>query len=336
MKKSVRRTARLILTFAFSLSANSLLAGEPSRLVSGSVESALVSDPVEYYALLPPDYEAMQEAPPLVFYLHGGDGDRDYLKQRVPLIEEMWARGKLPPMVIVTPSAPRLFYMDTKDGSQKWETFLMTTFLNHARTRFKVSNERRSTMLIGVSMGGTGSLRLAFKYPERFGAVAALEPGIAPIEDWNEMRAKYRFFRDDSLLESVYGTPVDRDYWNANNPVTIARRDAEKLRESGLRIFLEAGDADSLWLYEGAEYLHQLLWDERIRHEYRLYYGADHAGRSLGPRLEQAFYFLGSSLKDPAPDPVASAFRKLVDPLKAPLEEADHYGIDASLVSKEK
>ena len=134
-------------------------------------------------------------------------------------------------------------------------------------------------MLTGASMGGMGSLRLAFKHPDLFGAVAALEPGIAPIDDWNDMRMKHRFWRGDQLMESIYGKPVDREYWNANNPATIAQRNADKLRDSGLKIFLEAGDADLFWLYEGAEFLHQTLWNQKIRHEYRLYYDAEHVGR---------------------------------------------------------
>lgn len=101
--------------------------------------------------------------------------------------------------------------------------------------------------------GRHGSLRLAFKYPETFGAVASMEPGIAPIDDWNDMRPKHRFWRADDLMESIYGNPVDREYWNANNPATIAQARADAIRESGLKIFLEAGDEDLFWLYEGTE-----------------------------------------------------------------------------------
>ncbi len=72
-------------------------------------------------------------------------------------------------------------------------------------------------------MGGMGALRLAFKYPETFGAVASMEPGISPIDDWADMRPKHRFWRGDALMETIYGSPVDREYWNANNPATIAQ-----------------------------------------------------------------------------------------------------------------
>ena len=181
-------------------------------------------------------------------------------------------------------------------------------------------------------MGGMGSLRLAFKYPELFGAVASMEPGISPIDDWSDMRLKHRFWRGDQLMQSIYGNPVDRDYWNANNPATIAQRRSQELRDSGLKIFLEAGDADLFWLYEGTEFLHQVLWDQKIRHEYRLYYGAEHVGRTLGWRTDAAYRFLASTLSDAEPDPQVSATRERIDPLKRRLTEADHYEVDKKLV----
>jgi len=330
-----RRTAFLAVLAAWLLTAPMTAAQTGARLIEGSVPSDLVPGPVPYYALVPPGLDATSEPAPLVLNLHGGGGDREVLKRQQPLFERLWQEGALPPMVIVTPSAtPRCFYLDFEDGSERWETFLTGPFLEHLRERFRVRTDRRGTLVTGISMGGMGSLRLAFEHPELFGAVAAMEPGIEPIDDWTEMRPKHRFWRSDRLLEAAYGSPVDRDYWNANNPATIARQHAAKLRDSELRIFLEAGDADMFWLYEGTEHLHRVLWQERIRHEYRLYYGADHVGRSLGPRTEAAYRFLASTLVDPEPDLAVEAARRRIDPLKRSLEEADHYGVDAALVGR--
>ena len=86
-------------------------------------------------------------------------------------------------MVVATPSAGRSFYMDYKDGSQKWETFLVTEFLDHLRAKYKVTRERRGTLLFGISMGGMGALRMGFKYPEKFAGLAAMEPGIDPATE---------------------------------------------------------------------------------------------------------------------------------------------------------
>lgn len=304
-----------------------------ARLVDGRLASSLVPGPVPYYALLPPGYSTDGPPLPLVLDLHGGGGSREILARLQPAIEGLWQSGRIVPMVIVTPSVtPRCFYMDFRDGSEKWETFLLGPFLDHLRATFNVREDPEGTLLTGASMGGMGSLRMAFKHPERFGAVAALEPGIEPILAWSEMRAKHRFWRSDELLETAYGHPVDPDYWAANNPATLAVRNAEALRASGIRIFLDAGDQDMFWLYEGTRFLHDVLWDQRVRHEFHLYLGADHVGRSLGPRIETAFEFLSAAFVPPVPDAQLDAARRRIDPLKRRLKEADHYGVDADKI----
>ena len=308
-----------------------------AQLVSGTLASDLVSSPVEYYALLPPGYDS-STAYPLLLALHGGGGSRNRLAEQQALIENLWSSGDIPPMVVVTPSAGRSLYMDYRDGSERWERFLIEEFLPHLRERFHLLDDRRHTLVAGTSMGGMGALRLAFKRPDLFGAVAALEPGIAPVLDWTDIRPKHRFWRSDRLFVQVYGIDgtVDRDYWNANNPATIVTRDADRLRDSGLRIFVDAGDQDMFWLYEGAEFLHRVLWDARIRHEYRLYYGADHVGASLAPRAKAMYRFLAATLTDPVPDRILTRTRRAVDRLKRRLDEADHYGIDRKLIRRRR
>lgn len=304
-----------------------------STLVEGSVESELVPGPVEYTAVLPSGYESATEPLPLVLDLHGGGGSREVLERQQPLLDDLWAEGRVEAMVVVMPSVtPRGFYLDRRDGAERWESFLVGPFLEHVRSRFRVRRDRRGTMVTGISMGGMGALRLAFKYPDRFGAVAAMEPGIEPILEWDEMRPKHRFWRSDALMEQAYGDPIDEEYFASNNPATIVARQAERIRDSGLAIFLEAGDRDMFWLYEGAEFLHRTLWDHRVRHEYRLYLGADHVGASLGPRTQVAFVFLSETLRPPEADPRVEAARRRIDPLKAGLDEADHYGVDAHLI----
>jgi hypothetical protein len=159
-----------------------------------------------------------------------------------------------------------------------------------------------------------------------------MEPGIEPILQWKEMRAKHRFWRSDELMGAAYGNPVDEVYWAANNPATIATENAERIRASGLRILIEAGDQDMFWLYEGTRFLHDVLWNQKIRHEFHFYLGEDHVGHSIARRTTAAFEFLTATLRDPEPDPTIDAARQRIDPLKQELDEADHYGIDAAKI----
>jgi S-formylglutathione hydrolase len=237
-----------------------------------------------------------------------------------PMIDEMWKAGSLPPMVIVTPSAARSFYMDYKDGSQKWESFIVTEFLDHLRAKFKVTRERKGTMLFGISMGGMGTLRLGFKYPEKFGALAAMEPGIDPVLKWKDLSSRYKFYRGQNLMETIFGKPFDESYWEANNVATIAVKSADKLRAAGQSIYIEAGDEDMLYLHEATEFLHRILWDQKIPHEYHLVRGADHVGITIRRRATEALEFLARTLSPRQPDPEVEAARKRLEPLKKAIE----------------
>ena len=290
-----------------------------SQLVDGKVETRLVPAPVEYAALLPDGYENAKDLP-LLFFLHGGGGDKSFLARLRSLFDEMWKAGTLPPMVVVTPSAARSFYMDYKDGSEKWETFIVTEFLDHLRAKFKVTRERKGTLLFGISMGGMGALRLGFKYTEKFGALAALEPGIDPVLKWKDLSSRYKFYRGQDLMETIFGKPFDEAYWEANNVASIALARADRLRASGLGIYIDAGDEDVFYLHEAAEFLHRLLWDQKILHEYHLVRGADHVGRTLRPRSMEGLAFLARMLNPPPPDPEAEATRKRLEPLKKAAE----------------
>jgi len=291
-----------------------------SQLVDGKLETKLVPGPVEFAVLLPDGYEAAKEPLPLLLFLHGGNGDKSFLARMRPVIEEAWKMHTLPPMVIVTPSVTRSFYMDFRDGSQKWETFIVTDFLAHLRATYNVTKERKGTLLFGISMGGMGALRMGFKYPEKFAGLTALEPGIDPVLKWKDLQPRNRFWRSAELMEKIFGKPLDEAYWEANNPASIAVARAEKLRTAGLEIYLDAGDEDSYLLHEATEFLHRLLWDHKVSHEYHLVRGADHVGLTLRPRTLEGLAFLGRVLNPPPPDPQAEALRKQLAPLRKQAE----------------
>jgi S-formylglutathione hydrolase len=285
---------------------------ETTRLIEAELASPLVPGPVPYAVLLPAGYEESGEAYPLLFFLHGGRGDRSFLTTMRPAIESVWSAGTLPPAVVVTPSVTRSMYMDYRDGSQKWERFLVTEFLEHLRQSYRVRADRQGTLIWGISMGGMGGLRLGFKYPDLFGGVAALEPGIDPVLAFGDLKLENRFWRSPKLFETIFGRPVDEAYWAANNPANIALAGAERIRSSGLGLYLDCGDEDSFNLNEGTEFLHRILYDQKIPHEYHLVRGADHLGRTLGPRTREGLNFLGRIVNPPPPDPIVAGLRQQI------------------------
>ena len=302
------RLARLAFVCLFALSGASA-----GKLVTGAVATTLIPHPLAYTVLLPDGYDPAGPALPLLLALHGGDGDHDFLAHQQPYIEQMWTAGTLPKMVVVTPNAERSFYMDRKDGTQKWETVILFALVDDLREHYKVSRDRTELFIYGISMGGMGALRMGLRHPERVGAVVALEPGIDPGLKWTDVKPRNRFWRSDELMESIFGKPVDEAYWEANNPANMAITNAAAIRSSGLGIYVDAGDEDMFHLHEAAEFLHRILFDHQIPHEYHLVRGADHLGASLPPRIKDGLGFLTRMINPWKPTPLVTTTRKVLE-----------------------
>ncbi len=291
-------------------------------LIEAAVPSTNVPGPVPITYYLPKNYDAKRgERYPLLIQLHGG-GASNKVMENDPglsvgggiggLLDQAIENGLVAPMVSVMPSAGRSFYMNFRDGSQKWEDFVMKDLLSYMRENFNVVQGREGTFITGISMGGMGSLRMAVKYPEVFQAVASQEPAIEPVLAFDDIKLRDKFYRPDTLIKQIYGDPIDKDHWAANNPATIIRRDPSRLL--GLGIYLEVGDQDTVYLNHGTEFVHRVLFDASISHEYRLVKGADHVGASLAPRLLDAFAFIGRQLNPPKwIDDAALRFRAVND-----------------------
>lgn len=291
------------------LSVSAALAQGP-RIQRGALPTDLVAaGSVDYAVLLPERYSQNVERLPLVLMLHGAGGDREQLARFAVQIREMQAAGELPELVVATPSvATGSIYLDSHDGRNRWETFVMDQFLPHLRAEYRVRRDRRNTMVTGISMGGFGSLRLGFKYPETFGAIAAMEPGAWPGLTWDEVPDRNKI-RSPERIAELFGDPFDHRRFQRENPASIVQSDPSRLRNSA--IYLEVGDEDGFGFVEGVDFLHRLLWRHRIRHEYRLVRWADHVGSTLTERSRDRFRFLARYLEQPTQqEPAVESFRE--------------------------
>ncbi len=285
----------LFVLFQASTATGQALAGSYAK---AEVPSDIVPDPVAISVYTPPGYDKTRsESYPLLIQLHGGGGSNENMERMAILLEQAITTGRIQPVVSVMPSAGRSFYMNYRDGSQKWETFITDDLLAYMRANYNVAPGREGTLITGISMGGMGSLRIAFKHPDKFQAVASMEPGIEPSLAFEDLALRDTFWRAPALFAEIYGDPVDEDFWAANNPANIAAADPGRL--TGLSIYLEAGDQDMFFLHHGTEFLHRILFDEGVSHEYRLVKGAEHVGPSIGVRFLDAMGFLGRVLDPP-------------------------------------
>ena len=239
------------------------------------------------YAVLAPGCE---DPLPLCLLLMGAGGTRESLIDLQPLFDQWWADGAVPRMVIATPTAGLDYYIEDPAGAIRWDSFLAGDLVPRLRSDCNVSD---STVVAGISGGGYGALKLAFSN-RVFTAVAAMQPMLEPGFHESDVGPRNRLHHSAGGPPQLIGPARNPAIWESNNPANRARANAEQIRNSGLAIYLEAGDKDFLNAHDGAEFLHRVLWDLDISHEYHLVRGADHGGPTMRPRLRAMFAWFGS------------------------------------------
>jgi len=266
----------------------------PSTVTLLEISSKHLPEPVPY-AILAPGTDGPL---PLCLLLLGGGGTRDALFDLQPLFDRWWAEGVVPRMIVATPSAGLDYYMEDSAGLLCWDSFLTGDFLPHLRSTWNPG----ATVVAGISGGGYGALKLAFLYPQVFTAVAAMQPMLEPGLRESEVGPRNRLHHTAGGPPQLTGPARDAALWESNNPANRAHANARQIRDSGLAIYLEAAERDFLNAHDGAEFLHRVLWDLDLSHEYHLVRGADHGGPSFVPRLRAMFAWFGSLWNPAQPD----------------------------------
>lgn len=273
----------------------------PSARVERFVVSTSVGGAeVPAVAVLPPCDDPL----PVGLFLYGGGGNVETLVQLRPQLERWWGAGDLRPMVLASVEAgPLSFYLDDPHEGTLGETLVAERLLSRVRALFDVRTDAASTGVLGISMGGYGALKIAFARPSAFGAVAAVQPMVEPGFTPAQVPLRNRLHYPPGVPTRLLGPARDRELYERDHPAGRAWRNADALRRSGLAIYLEAGDDDAVNACDGAEFVHRVLWQLDIGHEYRLIHGADHGGPTLLPRLRDAAVWLGRRVSpEPASD----------------------------------
>jgi len=129
----------------------------------------------KYLLFLPSKYnEDRQRRWPLILYLHGGSlRGEDVSKLRTLGLPHRLEHDPQFPFVVVAPLCP--------EGEIWTDTDVLTALLDEVVSNYQIDSKR--VYLTGDSMGGRGALYLAYRYPDRFAAVAAMSP-LSPITAW--------------------------------------------------------------------------------------------------------------------------------------------------------
>lgn len=245
---------------------------------------------------------------PACLFLYGGGGSHESLAELQPLFDSLWSSGMLAPLLVATPNAGAFsFYLDDPERGQSWESFVADRFCRELHGRFGCGEGASPLGIVGASMGGYGALKIALSRPQQFAAVAAISPMLEPGVTANEVPLRNRYHYPPEVPQALLGAKRDAALFERDHPATRARLHAAALRDSGLAIYVDAAGLDALHAHDGAEYLHRVLWDLDVAHEYHLRRDADHIGPDIVDRLRDAFGWVAAKLCPPVASPLTAA-----------------------------
>lgn len=236
-----------------------------------SVSSKILGRAVPYCILLPPSYDSEKTRRfPALYFLHGLGDDEQMLIHSggFHLIEDLWERNQISEFLIVTPAGGASFYINSRDGRNRYEDFFLQEFVKQVEKRYRTKPGRASRAIAGISMGGYGAMHLAFGHSDLFGSVGAhsaalLEklPALASSDSRQTARSR--------VFSGVFGAPLDPVFWKKNDPLTIART----ANFVGLHIYFDCGSEDDFGFESGAIDLDKILVSRHVAHEFHLYPG---------------------------------------------------------------
>lgn len=214
-----------------------------------------------YRIYLPPGYDQSDQRYPVLYLLHGwpyqaahwdGLGVEEAADAAIQ-------SGAMPPLIIVQPRGSERMYVDTSGGEQSFEGQVINDLIPHIDATYRTWAERDGRAIGGISRGGVWSLEIGFRHPEMFAAVGAHSPAL-----------------------SVNLAPPVHDPFHLLEEPSVA----------GLRIYLDAGDAD--WAREYTQKLHAALDEHGIHNEFVVHSGG-HAAELWAAHVTEylAFYTAG-------------------------------------------
>lgn len=187
------------------------------------------------------------------------------------------------PVIVVSPQAlPIGWYVNANTSDPKVlsgpvEDVVINDLIPFVDSSYKTMVVPSGRGIEGFSMGGRGTLNLAFSHPGLFGAVSSVAGAVV---DWDEEPLQ-------RALECIFGDMDDefwRTYFDAWHPRTAAIRNARGIIGNGMKVRIFVGDRDRLHEENGNHItarFGELLRRLGIHHTLTVVPGASHDPRQI-------------------------------------------------------
>ena len=221
-----------------------LCAAAQSQIVTESILSDKLGCEPKYNVYLPSGYDNAQTYP-VIYLLHGLWGDYSNWVQMggmKAVVDELMATGELCPTVIVMPNAGdsdvhnyQNGYFNVKDWP--YEDFFFQEFLPEVEKKFNCGGSKGLRAVMGLSMGGGGSIAYAQRHPELFSSAYGMSAWLD--NKHREVRGEGRPESKLTLTDESVRKHSTLDFMDQADEAAIGRLKT-------VQWFLDCGDDDSL------------------------------------------------------------------------------------------
>lgn len=220
--------------------------------------SAALNRDMPYRVIMPANL-APERKLPVVYLLHGGGGGfRDW--SNYSDVAHFAESG----LLLVMPEGGSSYYTNAVDPPQdRYEDYIVQDLIADVESRFPVVRGRKSRAIVGVSMGGFGAVKIAFRYPDFFAFVGGLSTAI----DVPRRKFALQRFHQSRHYNAIFGSSGSQTRRD-NDPFILARTANP---ESLPYFFLTCGEQESL-LPSNREF-DALLTQHHIAHEFHTFRG---------------------------------------------------------------
>ena len=159
-------------------------------------QSAVANDARDYYVYTPPGYDPTgKTAYPVLYLLHGYSDDASgwtAVGRANVILDNLIAQGKVKPMIVVMPLGYGTMeiitlgwgawsHTDVRDKNfSKFREALLTEVMPKVESEYRVTSDRNSRAIAGLSMGGSESLLTGLNNLDKFAWVGAFSAGGLP------------------------------------------------------------------------------------------------------------------------------------------------------------
>jgi enterochelin esterase-like enzyme len=240
------------------------------RLTYVRVESPAMQRTMEYGVYTPPGFTP-GESLPLVVFLHGGGDDAHCLdKEGVSAwLDQEITQGRLPRLVVAVPQGDTGFWANWADGSARYVDWALDEVVPRVAKDYGTRPCPEGCHLLGISMGGSGVLRIALDDPRRFASAAIVSAPTFDSEQMKDLAEDWRW-KTFARLDRVFGPASDVERRRRADPF---QRWLSASDVGPLKIYLAHGDDDRKGIAGTNAALHRHLEARGIAHQYRVFHG---------------------------------------------------------------